>query len=99
MLFSKSVKLPKAGFFLYLYIVRFRVCAHALVCVCVCVCVSCSLVPDSLRPHGLWPARLLFPWDSPVRNTGVGCHSLPQGIFLTQRWNLCLLYCRQILTI
>ena len=34
------------------------------------------------------------PWDSPGKNTGVGCHSLLQGIFLTQRSNL---HCRQIL--
>ena len=27
-----------------------------------------------LRPHGLQPARLLCPWDSPGKNTGVGCH-------------------------
>ena len=27
-----------------------------------------------LRPHGLYPARLLCPWDSPGKNTGVGCH-------------------------
>ena len=27
-----------------------------------------------LRPHGLWPARLLCPWDFPGKNTGVGCH-------------------------
>ena len=26
-----------------------------LLCVCVCVCVSCSVVSDSLRPHGLCP--------------------------------------------
>ena len=31
---------------------------------------------DSLEPHGRWPARLLFPWDSPGKNTGVDCHSL-----------------------
>ena len=30
------------------------------------------------------PARLLFPWDSPGQNTGVGSHSLLQGMFLTQ---------------
>ena len=36
-------------------------------------------------------------WDSPGRNTGVGCHSLLQGIFPTQWWNLGLPYCRQIL--
>ena len=34
------------------------------------------------HPHGLYPARLLCPWDSPVRNTGVGCHALLQWIFL-----------------
>ena len=33
----------------------------------------------------LWaePARLLCPWDSPGKHTGVGCHALLQGIFLT----------------
>jgi len=36
--------------------------------------------------------RLLCPWDSPDKNTGVGCHALLQGIFPTQRSNLCLLY-------
>ena len=50
-----------------------------------------------LRPHGLWPARLLCPWDSPGKNTGVGCHSLLQGIFLTQELNPGLLHCRQTL--
>ena len=38
---------------------------------------------DSLRPHGLQPARLLCPRDSPGKNTGVGCHALLQGIFPT----------------
>ena len=46
-------------------------------------CVSHSIVSDSLRPRGLQPARLLCPWDSPSKNTGVGCHSLLQRIFLT----------------
>ena len=50
-----------------------------------------------LRPHGLWPARLLCPWDSPGKNTGVGCHFLLQGIFLTQESNPGLLHCRQML--
>ena len=36
-------------------------------------------------------ARLLCPWDSPGKNTGVGCHALLQGIFLTQGSNLHLL--------
>ena len=34
---------------------------------------------DSLRPRGAWPTRLLCPWDPPSKNTGVGCHTLPQG--------------------
>ena len=34
---------------------------------------------DSVRPHGLQPTRLLRPWDSPGKNTGVGCHFLLQN--------------------
>ena len=30
----------------------------------------------TLATHGLSPARLLCPWDSPGKNTGVGCHFL-----------------------
>ena len=37
-------------------------------------------------------ARILCPWDFPGKNTGVGCHFLLQGIFLTQRSNSCLLH-------
>ena len=53
---------------------------------------SCSVVSDSLWPFGLSPARLLCPWDSPGKNTGVHCHALLQGIFLTQGSNPCLLH-------
>ena len=35
----------------------------------------CSVVSNSLQPHGLQPARLLWPWDSPGKNTGVGVHA------------------------
>ena len=41
----------------------------------------------TLRPHELQPARLLCPWDSPGKNTGVGCHAFLQGIFQTQGSN------------
>ena len=34
---------------------------------------------DFLQPHGLWPARLLYPRDSLAKNTGVGCHFLLQA--------------------
>ena len=39
----------------------------------------------------LWPYRLLYPWGSPGKNTGAGCHALLQGIFLTQGSNPSLL--------
>ena len=53
---------------------------------------SSLFVSDSLRPCGLYS-----PWNSPGQNTGVGSHSLVQGIFPTQGLNSGLLHCRQIL--
>ena len=50
-----------------------------------CDPMDCSLPGSSV--HG----------DSPGKNTGVGCHTLLQGIFPTQGLNPGLLYCRQIL--
>ena len=41
-------------------------------------------------------ARFPCPWNSLGKNTGMGCHFLLQGIFLTQGLNLDLLHCRQI---
>ena len=63
----------------------------------VSLCVICTIVSNSLQPHGLQPTSLLCPWNSPGKNTGVGSHSLLQGIFLTQGSNSGLLHCRQIL--
>ena len=60
---------------------------HTYMCV-----LSHSLVSNSLQCCGLQPARLLFSWDSPGKNTGVGCHFFLQGIFLTQGLNLHLLF-------
>ena len=46
---------------------------------CCCCCCSVALViSDSVRPHRWQPTRLLCPWDSPGKNTGVGCHFLLQ---------------------
>ena len=53
---------------------------------------SLSVLFDPLQPYGLYPARLLSPWDFPGKNTGVGYHFLLQGIFLTQGLNTCLLH-------
>ena len=48
--------------------------------------------PTLRLPHGLQPSRLLCPWDSPGKCTGVGCHALLQRIFLTQGSNPGLLH-------
>ena len=69
---------------------RVPVPAHPSNAVCVCQPLS----------HGTTfcdPTRLLCPQNSPGKNTGVGSHSLFQGIFLTQGSNPGLLHCRQIL--
>ena len=47
--------------------------------------------------RGLSPTRLLFPWDSPGKDAGVGCHFLLQEIFPTQALNPGLPHCRQTL--
>ena len=57
-------------------------------------CLVAKSCPTLLQPHGLQPARLLHPWDFPDKNTGVGCHFLLPGIFLTQGLNSHLLHCR-----
>ena len=56
-------------------------------CVCVCVCVCTRMLSPFTVSHSLRP-RLLCSWDSPDKNTGVGCQALLQGIFPTQRSNL-----------
>ena len=67
-----------------------------VVCVCMCMLVTQSCLtlcdpkdssPPSSSVHDILQARI----------TGVGCHSLLQGIFLTQGSNLGVLHCRQIL--
>ena len=60
-------------------------------CVCAKSLQSCLTLVDpmSCSPPGS------SAWDSPGKNTGVGCHALLQGIFLTQGWNphlSCLLH-------
>ena len=56
-----------------------------------------AVMSDFLWSHGLYPIRSLCPWNSSSKSTGVGCHDLLQGTFLTQGSNLGLLHCRQIL--
>ena len=47
---------------------------------------------ESLQLHGLYPNKLLCPWNFLGKNTGLGCYFLLQGIFLAQRLNLHLLH-------
>ena len=51
---------------------------------CVFSHLSC---PTLCSPMDCKPSRLLCPWDSPGKNTGVSCHALLQGIFPTQGLN------------
>ena len=63
---------------------------------CCCCCQVASVVSHSVRPHRQQLTRL-YPWDSPGKNTGVGCPFLLQGIFPTQGSNPGLPHCRQML--
>ena len=77
----------------YSFVLGF-LCIYIYMCLGV---LSRSVVSDSCYPIDCSTARLLCSWDSPGKNTGVGCHFLLQGIFLTQESNLGLLHCRQTL--
>ena len=62
---------------------------------CPLVAQSCLTVYDPMDCSPIGSS--LCPWNSPDKNTGAGCHSLLQGIFLTLGSNPGLLHCRQIL--
>ena len=58
----------------------------------------CSVLSDSLQPHGLCnPIRLLCYGNLQSKNAGMGCHALLQGIFPTQGSNPGLPQCRWII--
>ena len=61
------------------------------------VCEAVSVVSDSLPSHGLQPAKLLCPWDSPGKNTGLGCMPSSRG-FSQPGERTCMLHCRQFFT-
>ena len=72
---------------------RPRVYTH----MCMCIMYACTLsvtksCPTLCDRTDSSPARLLCLWDFSGKNTGVGCHFLLQGIFLTQGSNPCLLH-------
>ena len=61
------------------------------------LCCAQSLQSHPTLGNPMDCTRLLCAWDSPGKNTGVGCHTLLQGISPTQGLNLGFLHCRQIL--
>ena len=78
-------KKPPGLFFFF----RIALAILGLLCFFTQLCLNCN--PMDCSPPGS------SPWDSPGKNTRVDCHSLLQGIFLTQGLNLGLLHCRQFL--
>ena len=66
-------------------------CMETISKYCFYYVLSHIVMSNSLLPYGLLPARLLCPRDFLGKNTGMGCHFLLQGIFLTQGLNQCLL--------
>ena len=66
---------------------------HLYLC---CCCQVASVVFNSVRPHRQQPTRLPCPWDSPGKNTGVGCHFLLQCMKVkseSEVTQLCLTLC------
>ena len=51
-----------------------------------------SVVSDSVQPHRRQPTRLPHPWDSPGKNTGVGCHFLLQCMKVKSESEVAQLY-------
>ena len=83
------------------FLMIIKICAlkhwsvYVCVCVCVCVCMHAYLVdqlcPTFCNPMDCSPPGSSVHEDSPGKDTGVDCHALLQGIFLTQGLKLCLL--------
>ena len=63
-----------ANFCSYFHIIAWFVTCENLWEIALHVCCCCC----SVRPNGWQPTRLPRPWDSPGKNTGVGCHYLLQ---------------------
>jgi len=56
-----------------------------------CCCYVTSVASDSMRPHGRQLTRLPRPWESPGKNTGVGCHFL-----LHNTWQIMINFITQV---
>ena len=72
-------------------------CVYIYIYACVCVCMSAQLCLTLCNPMDCSPPGSSIHGVSPGQNTGVGCHALLQGIFLTQGSNPGLPHCRRVL--
>ena len=57
-----------------------------------CCCEVTSVMSDSVRPYRRQPTRLPRPWDSPGKNSGVGCHFLLQCMKVKSEREVAQLY-------
>ena len=57
---------------------RGQYCISLSINIICCCCQVASVMSDTAWPHRRQPTRLRHPWDSPGKNTGVGCHFLLQ---------------------
>ena len=73
-------------------------CAHQFCCIIPVLSFCPQLCPTLCDPIGLQTTWLLCPWNSPGKNTEVGCHFLLQGILLTQGLNSRLFLAGRFLT-
>ena len=81
----------KCGFFFFNWrIIALYYCV-GFCCTSMWISSKYTYITSLLSPPGSCP------WDSPDKNTGVDCHSLPQRFFPTQGSNPGLLHCRRIL--
>ena len=74
---SQQVPQVRAKFYPRGLVFKHLLVYHWSVLSCHC-CQVTSVMSDSVRPHRQQPTRLPRPWDSPGKNTGVGCHCLLQ---------------------
>ena len=62
----------------YVSLISSSLCKASFIPCCCCCCEAASVVSNSVQPPRQQPTRLPRPWDSPAKNTGVGCHFLLQ---------------------
>ena len=85
---AKEHKLSSAHQLLHcFFILLSRVCVSEWVCVW-----ACSVISDSLWSHRLYPIRLLYLWNFPVKNTVVGCHLLQRSWYQYNSETCCFFF-------